>query len=41
MTYYLKALTLWAGKTEFDNQTKMEVLGMILRREYRLHWLRG
>lgn len=40
-TYWFKALPLWAARSEFHGQTKREVLGLILRRKYRLHWLRG
>ncbi len=40
-TYWFKALALWAARSEFNGQTKVEVLGLILRRKYRLHWLRG
>jgi hypothetical protein len=41
LTYWFKALPLWAARSEFPGQTKSQVLGLILRRQYRLHWLRG
>ena len=43
--YYPRAIALWvrASEAAFANvgHTKAEALSLILRRQYRLHWLRG
>lgn len=41
MTYYLTALHLFTQVRNFGNETAAQVFVLILRRRYRLHWLRA
>jgi hypothetical protein len=41
MTYYLTAFGLFAQIERFDNETRGQVFVKIIKRQYRLHWLRA